>query len=65
MAPGLLFVYTDVGDGPVPEAEYHDWYDHEHGPSPTSVYTNSSPGAMTHDAKRPRPRGTIPRGLDP
>jgi hypothetical protein len=33
MAPGLLFVYTDVGDGPVTEAEYHDWYDHEHGPA--------------------------------
>jgi hypothetical protein len=33
MAPGLLFVYTDVGDGPVAEAEYHDWYDHEHGPA--------------------------------
>jgi len=26
-------VYTDVGDGPVAEAEYHDWYDHEHGPA--------------------------------
>src|ERR1700721_836593 len=33
MAAGLLFVYTDVGDGPVAEAEYHDWYDHEHGPA--------------------------------
>jgi hypothetical protein len=33
MAPGLLFVYTDVGAGPVAEAEYHDWYDHEHGPA--------------------------------
>ena len=26
-------MYTDVGDGPVAEAEYHDWYDHEHGPA--------------------------------
>lgn len=37
MAPGLLFVYTDVGDGPVAEAEYHDWYDHEHGPARLTV----------------------------
>jgi hypothetical protein len=34
MAPGLLFVYTDPGpSGPVTEAEFHDWYDHEHGPA--------------------------------
>ena len=26
-------MYTDVGDGPVAEAEYHHWYDHEHGPA--------------------------------
>ena len=26
-------MYTDVGAGPVAEAEYHDWYDHEHGPA--------------------------------
>ena len=37
MAPGLLFVYTDVGAGPVAEAEYHDWYDHEHGPARLTV----------------------------
>jgi len=37
MASGLLFVYTDVGDGPVAEAEYHDWYDHEHGPARLTV----------------------------
>ena len=37
MAAGLLFVYTDVGDGPVAEAEYHDWYDHEHGPARLTV----------------------------
>jgi hypothetical protein len=30
MAHGLFYVYTDPGT--VPEAEYHDWYDHEHGP---------------------------------
>jgi hypothetical protein len=37
MVAGLLFVYTDVGDGPVAEAEYHDWYDHEHGPARLTV----------------------------
>jgi hypothetical protein len=37
MAAGLLFVYTDVGAGPVAEAEYHDWYDHEHGPARLTV----------------------------
>jgi hypothetical protein len=37
MAPGLLFVYTDVGAGPVTEEEYHDWYDHEHGPARLTV----------------------------
>jgi len=27
-------VYTDPGpSGPVTEAEFHDWYDHEHGPA--------------------------------
>jgi len=30
-------VYTDVGDGPVAEAEYHDWYDHEHAPARLTV----------------------------
>jgi hypothetical protein len=30
MAQGLFYVYTDPGS--VPEAEFHDWYDHEHGP---------------------------------
>jgi hypothetical protein len=37
MAAGLLFVYTDVGAGPVAEADYHDWYDHEHGPARLTV----------------------------
>jgi hypothetical protein len=37
MAAGLLFVYTDPGTGPVSEAEYHDWYDHEHGPARLQV----------------------------
>jgi hypothetical protein len=38
MAAGLLFVYTDPGSsGPVTEAEYHDWYDHEHGPARLKV----------------------------
>ena len=31
-------MYTDPGpDGPVSEAEYHDWYDHEHGPARMTV----------------------------
>lgn len=30
-------MYTDVGNGPVAEAEYHDWYDHEHGPARLAV----------------------------
>jgi hypothetical protein len=30
MADGLLFVYSDPG--PVPVAEFNDWYDNEHGP---------------------------------
>jgi hypothetical protein len=30
MAHGLFYVYTDPGT--VPEAEFHDWYVHEHGP---------------------------------
>jgi hypothetical protein len=35
MAEGLFYVYTDAGA--VPEAEFHDWYDHEHGPSRLAV----------------------------
>jgi hypothetical protein len=35
MAHGLFYVYTDPGT--VPEAEYHDWYDHDHGPRRLSV----------------------------
>jgi hypothetical protein len=35
MPDGLLFVYTDPG--PVPAAEYHDWYDSEHGPARLTV----------------------------
>ncbi len=35
MAHGLFYVYTDPGT--VPEAEYHDWYDHEHGPARLTV----------------------------
>ena len=38
MAAGLLFVYTDPGSsGPVTEADFHDWYDHEHGPARLKV----------------------------
>jgi hypothetical protein len=36
MAAGLLYVYTDPGTA-VPEAEFHDWYDHEHGPARLTV----------------------------
>ncbi|HLH84723.1 MAG TPA: hypothetical protein VKV38_15795 [Trebonia sp.] len=32
---GLLFVYSDPG--PVPAAEFHDWYDNEHGPARLTV----------------------------
>jgi hypothetical protein len=35
MAHGLFYVYTDPGT--VPEAEFHDWYDHDHGPRRLSV----------------------------
>ena len=35
MPDGLLFVYTDPG--PVPAAEFHDWYDNEHGPARLTV----------------------------
>jgi hypothetical protein len=35
MAKGLFYVYTDPGA--VPEAEFNDWYDHEHGPARLSV----------------------------
>jgi hypothetical protein len=31
MTAGLFYVYTDPGS--VDEAEFHDWYDHEHGPA--------------------------------
>lgn len=31
MTEGLLFVFAEPGD--VPEAEFHDWYDHEHAPA--------------------------------
>jgi hypothetical protein len=35
MAHGLFYVYTDPGT--VPEPEFHDWYDHEHGPRRLAV----------------------------
>jgi hypothetical protein len=35
VAAGLLLAYTDPGS--VPEAEFHDWYDHEHGPARLTV----------------------------
>jgi hypothetical protein len=35
MAQGLFYVYTDPGS--VDEAEFHDWYDHEHGPARLTV----------------------------
>jgi hypothetical protein len=35
MAAGLFYVYTDPGS--VDLAEFHDWYDHEHGPARLTV----------------------------
>jgi hypothetical protein len=35
MTNGMLFVYTDPG--PVPQAEFDDWYDNEHGPARLTV----------------------------
>jgi hypothetical protein len=35
MAAGLFYVYTEPGS--VDEAEFHDWYDHEHGPARLKV----------------------------
>ena len=35
MADGLLFAYSDPG--PVPAAEFNDWYDNEHGPARLTV----------------------------
>ena len=35
MAAGLFYVYTDPGSAG--EAEFHDWYDHEHGPARLAV----------------------------
>ena len=35
MAAGLFYVYTEPGS--VGEAEFHDWYDHEHGPARLAV----------------------------
>jgi hypothetical protein len=35
MAAGLFYVYTDPGS--VDEAEFNDWYDHEHGPARLTV----------------------------
>src|SRR5215470_6251956 len=35
MTAGLFYVYTDPGS--LDEAEFHDWYDHEHGPARLTV----------------------------
>ena len=35
MADGLLFAYSDPG--PVPAADFNDWYDNEHGPARLTV----------------------------
>ena len=35
MTAGLFYVYTETGS--VDEAEFHDWYDHEHGPARLAV----------------------------
>ena len=35
MSAGLFYVYTEPGT--LDEAEFHDWYDHEHGPARLTV----------------------------
>jgi hypothetical protein len=35
MSAGLFYVYTEPGT--VDEAEFHDWYDGEHGPARLTV----------------------------
>ena len=35
MTAGLFYVYTDPGTAD--ETEFHDWYDHEHGPARLTV----------------------------
>lgn len=35
MTEGLLYVHTEPG--PVPESEFHDWYDNEHAPARLTV----------------------------
>ena len=35
MVAGLFYVYTEPGSAD--EAEFHDWYDHEHGPARLKV----------------------------
>ena len=35
MAAGIFYVYTEPGS--VDEAEFHDWYDNEHGPARLTV----------------------------
>jgi hypothetical protein len=35
MAAGLFYVYTEPGA--TDEAEFHDWYDNEHGPARLAV----------------------------
>jgi len=51
MAHGLFYVYTDPGT--VPEAEFHDWYDHEHGPRRLKVpgFQNGNRYGARDDAK--------------
>ena len=41
MAAGLFYVYTEPGS--VDEAEFHDWYDHEHGPARLKVPGSAAP----------------------
>jgi hypothetical protein len=45
MVAGLFYVYTEPGS--VDEAEFHDWYDHEHGPARLKV-----PGFRSADRYR-------------
>jgi len=59
MADGLLFVYTDPG--PVPAAEFNDWYDNEHGPARLTVpgITSGSRFHALDDAVPPLAAGVV------
>ena len=53
MSAGLFYVYTEPGS--VDEAEFHDWYDHEHGPARLKVpgFRSASRYRALDDVKPP------------